>query len=272
MKKRHLLGCLLAGAVLWCFGTTLVLSQQPFFFPIPIAPGVSVGPTPICDTGIVGFTDTGGATSVSTLTLTTTHSNDILIVLFSSAKVTSGTIVTVPPHNIIDSNGLVWAQRTSSSGSQRDAELWWAYSPTVYSGTITANFSPAIAAGPVFHDSALMLVEAITGVGNPSSPWDTNGALPAITTGASSVPSGSYTTTTPNDALLWLLSSGTTAAGTANPTAFTNCVNYFNGAGVFVGGNISTLGVSAAQSGATYTSAGPSLQSWLLIADAIPGP
>jgi hypothetical protein len=56
-------------------------------------------------------------------------------------------------------------------------EVWWAFSPAAYNGTITINYpNDGITTQGV--DNYALLAFGVSGAGNPRSPWDVNASLP----------------------------------------------------------------------------------------------
>lgn len=114
--------------------------------------------------------------SVTTGTLTTTLTNDVIIVLVHNETPSGGTLRTVT--SITDSVGLTWTLRkqysigTPTMDMNSDMEVWWAPAASTFSGTITANFSGAV-------DDCSIIAFAVNGVANTAYPWDPDASLPA---------------------------------------------------------------------------------------------
>jgi hypothetical protein len=126
---------------------------------------------------IDGSTNWGGSgvAGYTSPTLTTTKTNDIIVVCCQGEM--------VPPAarsiSSVTATGLTFAKRASmtatSSGfgtnCQASAEIWWALATSTFSGTITATWSAAM-------DGTSFTAFGVNGC-NTASPWDTNGSLDA---------------------------------------------------------------------------------------------
>lgn len=108
---------------------------------------------------------------------------------------------------VTDTTGLTWTKRSSKSWSYAnggftiyaDLELWWAHAPSAVTlDTATATFTGTV------QQNAIRVV-VVDGVNTPSSPFDSNGSLPAVAddvTGSSTAPEVSASTTQANDFLI----------------------------------------------------------------------
>jgi hypothetical protein len=141
--------------------------------------------------GSIGFT---GTTNPITCILTTTQSNDIIIVS-SSANTATVTSVT--------GGGLSFTQRAASPGGS-DVSEWSAVAASPLSSvTLTINFSgtPSACTGCAF---------GVSGA-NTSTIWDSNGSIPASNSTAGDP---TFSTTNANDIVI-----GSIRGNTATPTS-----------------------------------------------------
>lgn len=134
---------------------------------------VAAGSPPTID----GSATASGATTVN---ITTTQTNDIVVLL-----------VTGPISNNIavsDVAGLTWNHRGYFVNSVAIAiDVWWAYSPSTLSAdTVTATNASI---------SGRLVVFGAHGA-NTTTPWDVNGALPAVFDSGSIAPYSTSPTTT----------------------------------------------------------------------------
>jgi hypothetical protein len=115
----------------------------------------------------------GGTTC--TVTLTTTQTNDIIIVGTAVGNNSS----TPPTVSNVSGGGLTWARRsraqcltvTTGNSGYSTTEEWWALAPTALTGTvITITYSGTI-------DDSAAVAFGVNGC-NTSTPFDTNGSLP----------------------------------------------------------------------------------------------
>ncbi len=171
--------------------------------------------------------------SSGTVTLTTTLANDVIIICIHNEK--SGSAQTV---STVTSTHLTWARRTSQAwlnsggdASSNNQEIWWATaSSALTSEVITVTLSAAT-------DDASMAAFGVNGCPTPSSPWDANGAVPAMafttTVTDSTTPltvSGISTNSTVPMLIGFLGASEGNALGI--PTGTTSIVNILNSGGV----------------------------------------
>ncbi|HUI01268.1 MAG TPA: hypothetical protein VLX56_06530, partial [Nitrososphaerales archaeon] len=144
---------------------------------------------------------TGASTESSSVSasLTTTNSNDVII-LSAGTSSSSATVSSVS-----DTGGHSWTHRASESGNPSvEVEEWYttASSP-LSSDSITVTWSGA-------GDNTFSAF-GISGV-NTASPFDSNGALPAKSTGTSTTPSVTVSTSNANDMVFGLLANEHTSA------------------------------------------------------------
>ena len=153
-----------------------------------------------------GHTNIDSDGSGPVLTLTTTQPNDIIVVHeFNESN--GASIFTVS--SITDSDGLHWQMRSATTTpndlvlgqgahtSAADNEVWWALAASPLSNdTITINLSGT-------SDCGSAVAFGVTGA-NTSSPWDSNGSLPAEAISVSgSTPSVSGISTTNAGSLIF---------------------------------------------------------------------
>ena len=152
-----------------------------------------------------GVTDTA---SIST-TLTTTLTNDIIVVVLSYA---GGSALTA---SISDTAGLTWNTRypvtaTAAVGTPGTLYIaeYWAYSPNVLSSdVITVALSATVYAN--------LCAFGVNGA-NTTAPFDTNTSLPSL---ASSKTSNAFSTNSSSDLILCLMGSNSSIT---SPTGITN--------------------------------------------------
>jgi hypothetical protein len=121
------------------------------------------------------------------VTLTTTHSNDIVVleVFNESSSPFEGDPTGNPPvpvTSVTDTAGLTWHLRAATSSQivqgwpaqavGSDMELWWALAPSLLSSD---KIVPALSGST---DCISYTAFGVNGA-NTASPWDTDGALPA---------------------------------------------------------------------------------------------
>lgn len=215
-------------------------------------PGAASGGTPAID-----GTNTAGGSGVSTVALTTTQSNDVIIVTVGGANIsTAGAGITV------SGCSLSWTQKSFSNDgtSGREVQLWYAVAATPLSAcTITATANGA------------WTLTGITAMGisgaNTTTPFDPNGASSATANGATSNPTVSgISTSNANDILI----GGVVAAGSGPPTAGSGFTQLWNSGAVTPVLASEYEVVSATQSGISLTFGGLSGGSaWAMLAAAV---
>ena len=191
---------------------------------------------------------TGKSTNANaTVSLTTTLSNDIIVVMAYNEAASGGGVAV----SSVTAAGLTFTQRSISNASTHGSlEVWWAPS----TGILTAE-TITVAWSGTFDDSAI-LAFGVNGC-NLTNPWDGNGALPAKAsfngTGTPSVTGVS--TTSSSDHLI--SGSGNVFGTLSMPSGWTTPIQIGNGGGAN-GASIwaSTLAVSSPQSGQTVTWSG----------------
>ncbi len=149
-------------------------------------------------------------TNSGTITLTTTNSNDVIVLLVGNEDATNAVIRTV---STVTASGLTFVQRSSKTlgaPSYQDTEVWWAIASSPLSAVvITVTLSGST-------DDAAMNAFGVSGA-NTASPWDSNAALPATTTGtAGTTPSVSgVSTSNAKDMILGFQGNGNGAGNAA---------------------------------------------------------
>ena len=202
-------------------------------------------------------TATGGFTSsITSGTLTTTQTNDVVIVYVTTINGTSAATV-----SSMSGCGLTWTKRYASGpitlvASSGNIEEWYAKSSGTLSCAVTANF----AFNPTFSDITVFGIS----VANTTTVFDTNGGLPnnahSNTAGSPSV--GSVSTSNASDMLI----SGALTYGTPGnpPTGWTT----INTSGLGHQDNAYKV-VSSTQSGITVTYGASSTGGWIIVVDAV---
>jgi len=221
------------------------------FMPLGLHQTVSGGGTPAID-----GTNTAGGSGVSTVALTTTQSNDVIIVAAGGTQNgTAGTGMTV------SGCSLSWTQKSFANDAvAREVQLWYAVAASPLSActiTVTAN--------------GAWIVTGITAMGisgaNTSTPFDPNGASSGTAHGASSAPTVSgISTSNANDILI----GGVVAAGSGPPTAGSGFTQLWNSGAVLPVLASEYEVVSSTQSGISLTFGGLSGAShWAMLAAAV---
>ena len=211
-------------------------------------------------------------TSSGSATLSTTNSNDVIVVVASNEN-QGGPLRTVAAGGIT-ATGLSFVKRSGGSISAApysDAEVWYAVASSSLSGlAITVTLTGAT-------DDATIIAFGISGA-NTATPWDPNVSLPAGATGSTaSIPTVSgVSTTNPNDMILGfaglLTSSDASFPTETAASGFSLVTTQLDGGGV--GGSEAAVEykvVSATQSASSvaFGTTTDSLDRWVMEADAI---
>jgi hypothetical protein len=219
---------------------------------------IAVDPT----NAAINISCTGTVTTCQTTTaFTAAQSNELLVALAACGQAanTSATVTSLSDNG----PGLVWTKRTDQTSGHNYQSVWTAQAVGSFSAKLTANYT-GCASG-----DAIVAIFGVQGAPT-SSPWDSNVALPAKSTGSSSVPTTGPISTTNANTLL--LSFGNGFANIAAPTGWTHVPganNINNLAGCCASqGQIDYKIVSSTQSSVTATY-GTSETAWLTIGDAI---
>lgn len=233
------------------FATAIAAHAQ--FMPLGLGQTVAGGGTPAID----GTNTVGGSSAVSlSLTLTTTQSNDVIIVLAGgSNSVTPGTALTV------SGCSLSWTQKSFANDTTgREVQLWYAIAASPLSGcTITET----VTSGD--WNVTGMTAEGISGA-NTTTPFDPNGASSGVAHGVTSTPTVSgISTSNAHDILI----GGVVAGGSGPPTAGSGFTQLWNSSAVAPVLASEYEVVSATQSGISLTFGVPSSASWAMLAAAV---
>jgi len=198
------------------FGLGWPSNQQYAYVPVTITNCASCLPALTVDGSATGsFT----SASSGTVTLTTSDSNDIIVVMVEDEDTGNAVLRTV---SSVAASGLTFAHRSSgsiNSSPYTEMEVWYAAASTPLSSvTITATLSGSI-------DDASLVAFGVNGA-NTASPWDSNGALPKTATGtASGNPTvTAVSTSNANDILLGF--TGLALAGAGTPAVETAASGY----------------------------------------------
>lgn len=176
------------------------------------------------------------AAATGTVTITTTQTNDVVVVVDAYERNDATDISGTAP----TATGLTFAPTPRShtvsagNGHFQAVDVWWAPAASIQTANTITVHHPAAA------EAASINVFAVHGVNNISSPWDTNGALPNATiSNASGVAASSptYSTTQANDFVFAGGYSGTDLS--VETASWTQITSENNGSGAV---NYSTLG------------------------------
>lgn len=169
------------------------------------ADNVKFGSTQAADSDFVA--PTNGSTSVTSVPFTTTGSNRLLLAFISIQNASNQTV-----SSISDSGaGLTWVLMASSTnGTNARLEIWRAFAPSIFSGTVTATLSSSA--------KATILAAAFSGVNTGGT--NGSGAIGAIGSAVNNntTPSVVITTTANNS----LIVSALAVQGTSSATAGSN--------------------------------------------------
>lgn len=157
-------------------------------------------------------TNSPASTSTPTVTLSTTLTNDVIILF---AKHNSGTSANIT--SVSDTAGLTWTKRKQGlwNGTNADQELWYAVSSSALtSDVITATFGASV--------GARLTAFGINGA-NTGTPFDSNVSLPGSTTSATSPTAVSINTTNANDMIITQYVCGGCTL-TSRPSGFTQVI------------------------------------------------
>lgn len=227
-------------------------------------------------------------TNSGTITLTTSDSDDVIVLLEYNENTSSTTFATIS--SISDTVGLHWALRTATTTSAltsfyepnaaSDQEVWYATSSApLSSDTITVNLNNTT-------DDESMVAFGVNGV-NLSAPWDTNSSLPVESFDVGGIPgstpscpcaipavSGVYTNE-PDEMLLGLVGNGTGGYNYGAGTPYTPGTGF-----TFIDAAPNNGGTNASDAEAEYETVnsqqsnatiawGESDSNWLMMGDAL---
>jgi hypothetical protein len=143
--------------------------------------------------------------AAGTVTISTTAANCLLVLLAATANFPAPAVT-----GVTSTSGLTWTKRTASTQGDADMEVWWAVaSSPLTSEVITAAYSSV-------PDTYAFVAFAVTGANN-TTPFDTNGSLPAFTGFSSSETPSRTVTTSEEPDLLFTFAAQT--GGTAVPVS-----------------------------------------------------
>ena len=175
------------------------------------------------------------STGAIAVTLTTSQSNDVIVMIVDTETASPGVYRTVTG---ISGGGLTWYNRSSqqwngSTSLSRRREIWWAIAASPLSAvTFTATMSGGT-------DTYATIGFAVSGA-NTASPWDTNGSLPANVTdqtGSSTTPTVTgLSTSDPVESFIFAVwsNSNFNDPSTLSPgTGYTGLLGKFTGAGTY---------------------------------------
>lgn len=215
---------------------------------------------------------TNGSNSSTTCNYTTSGLDRVVILsILLTSEVGSNTTVTT----VTDADGLTWTRRkqllgpVDSGGIYQTLEIWWAYAPTAHTNkVITVSYNQAAR-------TQALTSYAVAGLLTPSSPWDSNGSLPASATnvGSTAVPAVPSVSTTGGSGILlgWYGTRGI-VVGVAG-SGYTLILNNSQEPGAGQNRAYSSTEyklIATPQSGVTVD-AGPTTTPWLMIADSLAG-
>ena len=220
------------------------------------APGVAGTPT-------LDGTATGQFTSTTsgTVTLSTTKTNDVIVLLVASEQTTLQTVSSVT------SAHLTWTRRGGGNiffagqGCYNNLEVWWAPS----TGILTSEVITVTMTGSI--DDVAMAAFGVNGAANIASPWDT-GTLPVVTTGSPAA-APVFSTSQAHDFIFAASSSLLFSTETSSWTSLASVTNGGGARGIAVASFYET--VSATQSGVTASLTGSSGLLNVRLVDAITG-
>jgi len=208
------------------------------------------------------------STNSGTVTLTTSNTNDIIVVLICNGTTTSSTVAV----SSVTASGLSFTNRSQTLGTIRGTgygyEVWWALaSGALISKVITVTLASSI-------DDAALMAFGVNGA-NTSAPWDTNGSLTAVTTnpsGSAGLPLAPTFSTSQADDFIFV--AGCFTRTNANLTSWTSswtALDFINNGGAtnFAGIGANYEGVTSTQSGVTASFSINSVSFNAIIVDAI---
>jgi flagellin-like protein len=212
-----------------------------------------------------------GAEMSGTVTLTTTRSNDVVVVAINNEDATNAAVTTV---SSVTSPGLAFSLRsskTAASPTYQDLEVWYSVAASpISSATITVTLLGST-------DAASIIAFGVSGA-NTVTPWDPNVALPATATGnPAAAPSVSgVSTTTANDFILGIQGNGNGVSAAATDETSGSAFSLIKNNDNIGGTNAESAAaeyqvVSARQSGVSVAFGTVTLANdyWTMIADAI---
>jgi hypothetical protein len=209
----------------------------------------------------------GSATnSQTTGTLTTSHANDVIIVIASLSDGNGGSTSSNTVSSVT-ATGLTFHLRQSVTNYVNpdyyaDVEEWYAIASSTFSNTITVQTTAS--------DRFTVIAYGISGA-NTASPFDSNANANPTASGTSNAPSVTQSTSNANDMLITGLAV-TQTPGTVStfPSGYTNVADVQTAGSGSQAEGVSDYVVSSTQSNAAVSySLSSSSNSWAMLADAI---
>ncbi|CAM6031510.1 unnamed protein product [Sphagnum compactum] len=193
-------------------GTSTTCAAPTTIASVQVTASGTATPATVSNSAITAGDYIGFAISAGTCVLSTTSSNDVIIIWAYSAS-TPGVV------SISDTAGLSWAIRGTShswnAGAWR-AEEWYAIAPSPLSSdsiTVTYSGSPG-----------RMIAFGISGA-NTVTPFDPNASLQAFTQSTGSSASVTVTTNNANDMLISTVRINGSIGTATEPSGFTNLIS-----------------------------------------------
>lgn len=206
-------------------------------------------------------------TTSGTATLTTSLTNDIIVVVIATGDAASTQTV-----SSVASANVTYAKRkdfavTTNGGQKLNLEVWWGLATSALtSEVITVTVSGSLGTNTI-------IAFGVNGSSNTAAPWDTNVALPATgsdVTGVTTQPTVTGISTTAAATMLLSFMAEARATAQTAGTGYTLVKTQTN-AGGLVSDTTSAAEqktVSTTQSGVSSTF-GTNIDNWSMIADAI---
>jgi hypothetical protein len=239
------------------------------------------------DPAACGFTEFPVSASSGTFPLKTSGNGRVVGFLFYTEKGSNAAASTIS--TVTDTAGLTWNKRKQfgyNDGNGGNIELWWAKAPNQLTGvTVTVTLTGATDHGVIYRFGLTLLDTSTGAFGNfygagaglsggitPSSPFDTNAAVPATAHGASTSPSlTGVSTDSAKSMVIAICGDPVASEGTADTTHGFSALGGFNShaggidwADVFLQARYTQAALSAQTiSGGTITST-----DWGMLADA----
>jgi hypothetical protein len=163
------------------------------------------------------------ATSTCVVTLSTTNTNDVIMVEAYEAISSCSSVVNQP--TIADTSLLSWTGRgyTVSSNTHVSVKEFWAIS----TGLLSTDAITVTSTGGTGTGACVMLNVIAFGVSgaNTATPFDTNAGLPYVSTGSGTSSTTTITTSNANDFLFTDIVTGCSNGGLAVPGGYSTIAN-----------------------------------------------
>jgi hypothetical protein len=198
-----------------------------------------------------------GVTTITSATLTTTVSNTVIIACVFTEKTTTSvsSVASV-------TGGLSFTRYGGERPSATCAvDIWYLFSTGTFSDTIKATLNAA--AG-----NAVIVCFGVQGCAGLTltTAFDQNASLPATGTGTTSPAAVTYSTSQPDDLIVYALGNGSTTASVSipgTPTGFTSIATQLENLGSgSLGCQVATLSVTSTQSGASASATMTTVGTW----------